>query len=319
MMLRRSGVLMDHRESELVRPRRARRSAIGGLVLGACVMVGSPVRAWAEAPPPTAAAAGKPAPASDEGGANEAGPLRVTVEPRIEDATAIVQWIGERNAARLKAPADPEEWIEVRIGGATYAYRVEVRAMRGGKPVGAAREPAACDCTSEEMLTLVDEEVARAVEELARPVVEEPEPVEPEPEPTVPPGGEPSEEPRKGLTWKGKTGAALAGVGGAGVIAGVVMIAMGEGAPLSGLQSFQRDLRNPAGYVTVGVGGALLVSGVTMLAVDLWCMRHPSRCGTKGREQARSGRSFGRGWSLGPKVPMATGTGERGLSISGRF
>jgi len=262
--------------------------------------------------------AGERAPAEGAGGASDRRALRVTVEPRLEDATRIPQWIEERSAGRLKESAGPEASIEVRIGGETYAYRVEVRAMRAGKPVGAARQPVACECTSEEMLALVDGEVARAVEELERPVIE-PDPVDPDPTPTEPPDGEPPEDRRKGLIWSGKTGAVLTGVGGAGVIAGVVMIAVGEGKPLSGLQSFQRDFRNPAGYVTVGIGGALLVTGVTMLAIDLWCFQHPSRCGTNGRDPAHTRGGFGRrGWSLGPRVPGA-GAGDLGLSLSGRF
>lgn len=317
MMLRRSGLLMDHPELEMVRPRRARARAIGRLVLAPCLVVAAPGAAWAAAPTQEPAPTGEPAPASSAGSAAARGPLRVTVEPRIEDATLIPRWIAERSATtvgRLEESASREESIEVRIGGETYAYRIEVQAMRAGKPVGVAREAIPCECTSEEMLALVEREVSRAVEELEQPVIDEPESTDPEPAPSEPSNGKEPVRAEPPPRWLLPTGAALTAVGGAGLVAGVVMIAVGE-QPIrtEGIQIVRgRDWRNPAGYVALGVGAGALAGGVAMLVLHhLGCKRAPGSCGGEASSHAPARRA----WVVAPWI----GGGELGVGVVGRF
>jgi len=316
MMLRRSGLLMDHRELESVRPSRARVGAIAA-ALGTCFVVGDPTVAWAAAPARASSrAAGGPRPAAEGSGATEPGALRVKVEPRIDDATSIPQWIAERSAekvSRLGEQPGHQRWVEVRIGGETYAYRVTVTAMRDGKPVVPSKEPVVCECTSEELLAVVDGEVQRAVEELERPVGEEP--VEPEPTPAPTPNGEQLEpEDPPPPRWLLPTGAALTAVGGAGLITGVVMAAVGE-RPIraEGIQIVQgRDWRSPAGYAVLGVGAGVMAGGVTLLVLHhIACKRAPGSCGGK----TTSHTPAGRGWAVMPWV----GGSELGMGVVGRF
>jgi hypothetical protein len=246
--------------------------------------------------------------------------LRVTVDPGIDDAARIPQWVAERNAAtlgRLGEQPGHERWVEVSVGGETYAYRIEVTAMRDGKPLGPKREPVVCECTSEELLQRIDGEVLRAVEELEQPMVEGPvEPETPPGESGEPPNGEEPVHDNRTPRWLLPTGATLTAVGGAGVVAGVVMAAVGE-RPVraEGIQIVQgRDWRNPTGYVVLGVGAGVLAGGVTMLVLHhRGCKRAPGSCGGK---EAASRRGPGqRDWAVLPWI----GRGELGVGIIGRF
>lgn len=297
MVHRRSGLLMEHRKLESIRPRH-RRDCVAA-ALGTWLAMGSPSTALAAAPAkhPTTTSN-----ASDEA-------LRVTVDPHIEDATRIPGWVAERSAEvldRLGEQPGHERWVEVQVGGETYAYRVTVTAMRDGKPVVSDQEAVVCECTSEELLELLASEVRRAVEELERPVAQELVEVEQDPsphEPDPPPGGNGSEGPRRPLTWRGKLGIGMTAVGGSGVIAGLAMILAGEQPLLrSGAQIVEsRDWRNPTGYVFLGVGAAVLAGGVVLWVLDARPRKPPPKRG---------------GWAAAPWIP---GRGEIGLGVAGRF
>lgn len=246
--------------------------------------------------------------------------LRIVVEDHIEDATRIPGWIEERNASAREAAKAHDGWIEVRISGETYAYRIEVTAMRSGKALGPTRAPVVCECTSSELLERIDRELLRAVEELEQPVVEQETEPEPEPvgpteakTPTVPPDDDVEDPwPR----WPLGTGAALTAVGGAGTVVGIALVAVGESSAGRGLPDASgRDLRNPAGYVTLGVAGVVLVSGITILSVDAWCKGDPSRCR---RSKGAAGTSPRRRWVVGPRLPLG-GSGDLGVFATGRF
>lgn len=238
--------------------------------------------------------------------------LRVEVDPALDDASRLPGWIAERSAGSvegLEAKAGRGAWVRVEVGGETYEYRVTVTPMRGDSVVGEAVEPIVCSCTSKELLERVDEEVRRVVEAF------EPEPprepvAEGDPEPSPVTTELPATRRRlPPLTWVGKTGVALVVVGGAGAIAGAVMVGVNRGKPLSdGYGYLARDFRNPTGFVLLGVGGALLVGGVVPLVLDLTrCRRKPEApgCGGSARAGAR--------WS--PWVAA----GEAGVSVTGRF
>jgi hypothetical protein len=243
-----------------------------------------------------------------------AGSLRVEVEPRIDDAAQLPGLIEDRSGAAVAALDGPDAWVRVEIRGATYAYRIVVTPMRGGAPVGEASEPVVCECTSAELLDRVDVEVRRAVEVLERTPPAPVEPAEPavtvgEPQPVASTGGVPP------LTWVGKTGVALVAVGGAGVIAGAVMVAVNRGAPLGeGYGYLERDWRSPTGFVLLGVGGALVVGGVVPLVLDLRrCKRTPGAAGC-GEPVGRAGRRSP-AWVGAPWV-RADGAG---VGVTGRF
>jgi hypothetical protein len=315
----------------------AKRSLAGVCAVAVAAMVGSSP-AWAragtpgpearapgretraEAPGPEAREAGTAPAESPEARVHEA--LRVEAEPGLEDAARFPSWVVERSGAAvesLAAGTGRAQWVRVEIGGETYDYRVKVTPMRDGEGVGGAVEAVVCECTSKELLDRIDAEVRRAVAVLEEtPVAErgEPSPV------SVPVEGEPRPVPddEPGLTWRGKTGAGLIAVGGAGVIAGVVMVAVDRGPPLSGLSYAQRDWRNPTGYVVLGVGGAMLAGGVVLLVLDLTrCKRDPGRCGA-GKEDVgpQAGRRERQARARVRWAPWA-GFGEAGVSVSGRF
>lgn len=298
---------MDHRARELVRPRRRRGDL--AVALGMSFMV------WG---PPTASAAAPAKPVETPIREDRAA-LRITVDPHIEDAATIPSWVAERSGdavERLAQPPGHERWVEIEIGGETYAYRFTVTAMRDGEPVVGRPEPIVCECTSEELLVRLDGEVRRAVEELERPVATEPRepdpppPHEPDPPPTT--GGGPGDA-DGGLTWRGKLGIGMTAVGGSGVVAGIAMIAAGEQPLLRpGAQIVEsRDWRNPTGYVLLGVGAGVLAGGIVLWVLDARPRKEPEG-------QARAGKRAARrlAWAAAPWI---TGRGEIGLGVAGRF
>lgn len=228
--------------------------------------------------------------ADTEGEGTSPEPLRIEVEPTLEDADRFPRWIEERSRAAVEGIGERsghEQWIAVSLGGETYAYRVEVVAMRDGMPLGEPRGAVGCKCTSEELLLFVDEEVARAAKELTRAAPEgedDPEPAsggEPEGAETPGDGGETADgaSKRPPLKWWGKAGLGLAVAGGAGVIGGIGMMIADERPIRSGFQIARSRDWSKAGITTLGVGAGLLVGGVTLLVLDLTtCRRDPSRC-----------------------------------------
>lgn len=198
------------------------------------------------------------------------GPLRVEVEPSIDDAGLLPGWILDRHPnadAEIPTAEGHEQWIVVTIGGATYDYRVSVVAMRDGAPVGAAKEPEACECNGEELLARVDAGIAEAAEALrvassAAVVVPTPAEVEPTHE-----------------------------------------AAEGEGARAK--DPVARPLRlRTMGYV--GIGATVL--GVGLLAAGIPLARRPDEIrGGMGQIETRSPREAGIGLAVSGSVAVAAG------------
>lgn len=236
--------------------------------------------------------------------------LRVTVADGIDDAAELPQWIAERSAAKMAdLPESPggEQWVQVEISGSTYDYRLMVTAMRDGQLVGDPRDPMVCECTSEQLLQRADEEIARAVEELAA----EPPPEEGTgdsgdesgPEPDTGAAAEPNppndDPPPRPLGIFGKVGIGLAATGGAGLIAGGIVLAQGrqiDNPSSRYLRPEGRDYR-PPGIATLATAGVVTVVGVALLVVD--------------RVRAR------RGSKPGPRASLAPG--GRSVSFAVRF
>lgn len=207
------------------------------------------------------------------------GPLRVDVEPTIDDATLLHDWVVSRNpsvAEKVPAIEGHEQWIAVKIGGETYDYRVSVVAMRDGKPLGAVKEAEVCECTNEKLLELVDARIATSAEAF-RASAPEPAP-EPEPDPDTtkqPPAPDPYGSKGDKERWRpdtmGYVGIGL-GVLGVGLLAGGIPLALrkdelrGDAGSLS-----LYTTRLPGIGMAVG-GGVALVGGIALVVVDV--LRH---------------------------------------------
>lgn len=219
----------------------------------------------AREPPPTASHA------------REAAVLHVEVTPGIDDAALLPGWIAERHPelaqARREPERAPEQRIAVHIEGSTYDYRVTVTALRGGEPLGPRAEPTRCECTTEELLALVDVQIAAASEALRRPV----EPAR-EPGPEVAPAPTDAEHPLRAarpdprarprrLGPLGITGIGM-GVVGAGAVAAGVVLVMRPAEIRGGPERIEIRDFHVAGVGTTTAGSVLLAAGVAMILVD---------------------------------------------------
>lgn len=233
--------------------------------------------------------------------------LRVSVAPEIVDASLIPGWIDQRNQ-RLEEQVPRleghQQWIAVNVAGGTYDYRVTVTPMRDGVAVGFVPPPATCACTSEKLLALVDEQIARAIEQLQTAPLQEqeqepttvPPPVAPPIEAqstSEPPPSSPAPK-RRRISGLGAAGAVATGLGASAVVGGIVMTGLGR-ANLTDAIDAERNWRFP-GVVTLAVGGAVLATGVSMLVADIIQCRKadtPRRCERRGaRSRLELGPSF---------------------------
>lgn len=96
-------------------------------------------------------------------------PLRVHVDPDIDDATLIPLWIEDRNPNIGSTLLEPgtRQWVSIVIEGSTYRYRLAVTGMHDGVPARAEREPILCECNSETLLDLIDREIAITIDHMA--------------------------------------------------------------------------------------------------------------------------------------------------------
>ena len=198
--------------------------------------------------------------------------LRVSVDPAIDDAALLPQWLAERNPTVGPAIALPghEQWIAVEITGATYDYRVIVTAIRDGEPLEPIAKPLACECNSESLLALIDHEIADAIERLRsfapanEPARAETEPeTEPQPEPTT------TVTPPPRLWQLSRLGIAGVATGAFGLLAigGGVSLLVAEEREIPGRTKYDREL-DPLGYTVLSVGLAALAGGVAMVVID---------------------------------------------------
>jgi hypothetical protein len=204
--------------------------------------------------------------------------LRVEVDPAIDDAALLPRWIADRHPLLAPASHEPEgaqvEWVAVQIAGSTYDYRVSITAMRARERLGDSTEPVRCECTTEELLALVDEGIARERERLRPPPPREPVAetivARPEPEPPAPS----LEHATLAAPRRGRLGAlGRAGLG---------VSAMGAGMAIAGVSLGLRpnEIRGEPGSLefvstkSVGIGlsasgGVVLGTGLALLIIDL--------------------------------------------------
>lgn len=255
-------------------------------LVGGVALVLSSARAMAAAPAEPSAELPTESEASPAGNsAGVAKGLRVQVEAAIDDAALLPGWIADRHpglAESLRGVAGVRtQWIDVRITGATYDYQVTVTAVRDGEPLRPPSEPTRCECTSEELLALVDVGITAAVAVLRTPVVVEPAPVrEPIAVPSVEPAEPAVERPRSDASRErlGTLGHAGIGVGvlGAGLaIAGLTLALRPEQVRGAPGRVETRDFHS-AGIVMGTAGGVVLATGIALLVVDLVVPREPT-------------------------------------------
>lgn len=197
------------------------------------------------------------------------GPLRIEVEPTIDDASTLSAWILEREqdvAKTIPLAEGHEQWIAVKVGGATYDYRVSVVVMRDGLPLGPVGEPETCECNSEALLAMVDDRIAAKVEELrVHPPTEASAPEPPAPAPKVPV----TDDSHRRSGAMGSVGIGMA-VLGAGLLGVGVPLALRQdeirGEP--GHRIEKRSIHD-LGIGMAAVGGVALLAGVSLHVVDL--------------------------------------------------
>jgi hypothetical protein len=205
--------------------------------------------------------------------------LRIEVAPTIDDESLLPGWINSRNhdlAAEIPSVEGHDQWIAIEITGATYDYRVSVVAVRDGKPVGPASEPAECVCNSEKLLALVDDRIDEAVAELrvAKLANATTPPLEPEP---IPPGPVIVPEPevvddegmgrRRPVGALGYTGIAVS-ILGAGALGAGIPLALRPDGPRGTPPTLERYSTHSPGIALAVGGGVALATGVTLLIVD---------------------------------------------------
>lgn len=206
------------------------------------------------------------------------GQLRIEINPTVDDAELLREWIASRNAdIAEKVPVLPghEQWVTVEIGGVTYDYTVSVVAMRDGKPMGDVVEPLGCECTTDRLLAIVDTRIDIATDELKQPLrAAKRTPKSPESnrrdeaEPDRPVRELETDRTRsRRLGVRGKTGVAFF-VLGAGAVGAGVPLWLRPGTPEdTGTELIERYTM-PPGIALTAAGGAAVVLGTALLISD---------------------------------------------------
>lgn len=215
----------------------------------------------ASMPPSALASAGPPPPAQPTSSVT----LEVNVAADIVEAAELQQWIDEE--ARRMLDARPGESrrrgsLHVTVGGALYEYQVTITARRDGEVVG---RPSSwqCECSNEELLERLREELPRTADLLVEssPVVDTPGQSPPPPRPPIEPAA-----PRIGAGEV--VGLTVMVVGVAGLAAGAALVSKGAVQRLDpgdyGV-GVERDYTRPGVPILVAGAGAV----ATGLAVYL--------------------------------------------------
>ena len=195
--------------------------------------------------------------------------LDVSVDPAIDDAAQVRDWIEKDGTAVLRdrdveSTATEKAWrIAIAVSGSTYDYDVELKLERAGSPLADQPAPFGCECNNEQLIEKIEAAIGSAVDTLQEPESTPP----PAPKDVaLPPDEDPDPEPRR-LGPMGITGAIFIPLGAGAAIAGGVLIARGEVVEGSGAQQESTNYR-PAGIGLVAGGAAVLVTGIALLVAD---------------------------------------------------
>lgn len=219
--------------------------------------------------------------------ASDMDPIRVDVASTIPDAEWFPTWIRDRNPkleARFPDAPEHQQWISVKLRGATYDYRVRVVAMRNGEPVGVVPDEVSCECNSETLLEVIDQGIAEAIEQLEGVSAEgngvyRPEEPEPESASSSVPVAEATQIKHQNSSSKKDRQRGLSPLGYSGIGLGVLgMGALATGIPLSRRgpdrnrmvsdELHQRSMRIP-GVAMAVAGSVALTAGVILVVVDV--------------------------------------------------
>ena len=184
-----------------------------------------------------------------------------------EQVTTRVESVATDLGHELSSDADHSLTIDIDwIEGSTTDFLVTLSASDRSTTL----EPVRFECRECSATELLDRTEARAretLEELFERASTEPEEQQPSPPPAaLPLSPSPAPQPRKKLGSLGWGGVASLSVGVTSVVAGGVLVSLGQ----ARLESDPTSLRNfrPPGYVTLGVGGAALITGAILLVLD---------------------------------------------------
>lgn len=240
-------------------------------------------------------------------------PLRVRVAPEIEDAKLIPGWIFERHTDIQHGLTGPRgsKWIDVEITGATYDYRVVVSAWHEGTAVGPDPESIVCECTTETLLEVIDEEIEKSADLLqetaagstraAREALLE--------RPSAAAEIEPDRRRRMGRLEVAGMSVALSGVAVAGL---GLRLALHTGGNIDGPPYLYRDYYL-LGIGTLAGGSLTLATGVTLLTIGALGSR---RAGSRRRGRLRD-PSLGAGLrGVARRVRPHFVLGRRGVGFS---
>ncbi|MEX1362340.1 MAG: hypothetical protein AB1Z98_04395 [Nannocystaceae bacterium] len=239
-------------------------------------------------------------------------PLEVEVVPEMFQREAHRGWVLEHGRLVLdrRDPLPEGDRLVMKLGGMVGEYEIRVRVYRhgGADPTWSTQTP--CECTRDQLFTMIEQSVDRAVDHIEAEVRAEQEAAaraaeeQAEREQAERERAEAEERERKRLAALaaepyrpkplGFSGIVATGVG-AGVLAtGIALAARGEGRPTNNDPVRPADLR-PPGYALLGVGLGVLTAGVSMLLVDVVrCRKDRVQCGLRGKLFDRSARLRGR-------------------------
>lgn len=243
-----------------------RAPVVAGLIAGSVVSL-APERVEA-APPPARLDV-------DTSAVGDAGPV---VKRRVEERGAtVLRDLGVGTPPQGQGPV--LSLIVRELGGDTPGYELEASVLDKGNEVPGTRAVVVCSlCTEGELVDRAENELRKLVAGLERYAAETAAETTPEgPEVEGGQSGDPTGngQPQDGrdtqsrgkLGKLGWTGVGMTAVGGAGIIAGVVLAVLPD-KPLESDPTQERYTTVP-GYVTLGAGAAVAIVGGALIGVDV--------------------------------------------------
>lgn len=263
---------------DLPQATRCRRLTVALVIALGCASLPVDAHAWRYEPAP-----GEGAPAQrgwahvavDTSAIGEAGPV---VRRRVQERADVVL----RRAGIMpgRGPQDPTISVVIReVEGDEPGWAYVLKVERADQP-GTAEEHACPLCTETELVDAIEGRLATIAAGLeASETAASDDPVA-DPEPTVrePPPRPAEDTSPRGLGRGGKAGIALMVLGGASLVAGVVLVVLPD-RPKPGDPTHE-IFTQPPGYAMLGVGAASLVVGAVLFGVD---RRRARRTGKQAR------------------------------------
>lgn len=206
----------------------------------------------------------------------EAGPV---IRRRVQERADVV--LRRAGVMPGRGPQDPTIGVVIHeITGNSPGWEYAITISRAEQPAGLAHFQSCELCTETELVDAIEGRLATIAADLestptAEPTVTSaPDEVEPTREPLPVSGPGPTTRPR-GLSAQGKAAVALLALGGAGMVAGIVLAVL-PARPKSGDPTHE-VFTQPPGYAALGTAGVALVVGAVLLALDRKASRRNAR------------------------------------------